>query len=66
MATTDWAAQARREASAVLSEFNVTVPLTNADLLHSLLAAMWLRGILRGSHDTMREVEQALPGLLGR
>jgi hypothetical protein len=58
MTETDWAAQARREASAILAQ---ALPTTSDDyaLMVGLVAIGWLQGVNYGSHETLTIAEDA-------
>jgi len=60
----DWAGHARREATAVLTEAQcVRNGYYTYDDLVTLCAVSWLQGVNYGSHETLRQAEDAFDAL---
>lgn len=57
---TDWAAWARREASAFLAQYPNLMLGSSRDDAIAALAAMWLQGVNLGAHETLHAAEEAL------
>jgi hypothetical protein len=59
MTATDWAARARREASAILAQALPTSSTEDYALMVGLVAVGWLQGVNYGSHETLTIAEDA-------
>jgi hypothetical protein len=62
---TDWQGHARREAAAILTEadFGPGSGASTYPTILALCAIAWLQGVNYGSHETLRQAEDAFDAL---